>query len=193
MMKGTAVALLAPVILLGSAACSKPEPSPPPAAPQVTAGAVAQHTTAGDTFGVLHAIHSAEIEQGEVAIKNANDPRVKAFAESVVNDHKARMQKDQQIMSGLGIEPRESYSSQQMKAEGERQTSQLSSLSGTAFDRAYLDDQIGYFRQVLDTFDQDLIPNARDPQVKARLVDARERANRHLKEAQDLRVSLATR
>jgi putative membrane protein len=101
------------------------------------------------------------------------------------------MQKDAQLMSGLGISARDNEISQQIQSASDRETSTLNSLSGIDFDRTYLDGQISYYRMVVDTMDRDLLPNARDPQVRASLQNARERANEHLREAQDLRNSLA--
>jgi putative membrane protein len=190
MLRRASLSLLACVGLLGTVAC-KDESTPPAQAPQTTAGTTERLFTSGDTFGVLGAIHEGEVEQGELAQKKASDPRVRAYAEKVVSDHKARMLKDQQLMSGLGISAKENDISKQIKSSADRQNAHLESLSGIDFDRTYLDNQIGYYRMVLDTFDRDLLPNARDAQIRATLQSAREKANDHLKEAQDLRNALA--
>jgi putative membrane protein len=149
--------------------------------------------TVGDTFGVLNAIHSAEIEHGMLAQSKATDARVKTFAANVVNDHKARMQKDRSLMTGLGVTPKDGDLSRQIKAAADEETTRLNALSGADFDRAYIEGQIRYYRGVLDTFDRQLLPNVRDPQIKADLSESRARANEHLKEAQDIRVSLINR
>jgi putative membrane protein len=186
MMRSALLWLFASVALMGLGAC-KSETTPPAQPPETTAGMT---YTVGDTFATLAAIHSAEIEHGMLAQKMAVNPRVKDFAEKVVNDHRVRMQKDAQLMSGLGVTPRPNPVSQDIKATSDRQTKKLSALSGADFDRAYLDEQIAYYRTALDTFDKDLLPNARDPQIRADIMDARAKANEHLKEAQDLRLSL---
>jgi len=190
MLRRASLSLLACVGLVGIVAC-KSENTPPAEAPQTTAGTADRQFTSGDTFGVLRAIHRGEVDQGMLAQRKATDPRVRDYAERVVNDHKTRMQKDEQLMSGLGISARDNDISQQIKGSADRQNAQLEQMTGLDFDRTYLDDQIGYFRMVLDTFDRDLLPNARDPQVRATLQNARERANDHLREAQDLRNALS--
>ena len=190
MVRRASLSLLACVGLLGVAAC-KSENTPPAEAPQTTAGTAERQFTSGDTFGVLRAIHQGEVDQGMLAQQKASDPRVRAYAEKVVNDHKARMQKDEQLMSGLGVSARDNDVSRQIKSSADRQNAKLDQMSGLDFDRTYLDDQIGYYRMVLDTFDRDLLPNARDPQVRATLQNARERANDHLREAQDFRNALS--
>jgi putative membrane protein len=180
------------ILILTSAACGH-ETTPPPEPPQTTAASppsTGDGFTLGDSFGVLHAIHAAEVEQGTLAQKRATDPKVKAYAEKVVSDHKARMRKDDKLMSGLGVTPRDSTVSDRIKNLSDQQAARLNDLSGADFDRAYIDQQINYYRTALDVFDTQLLPNARDPQVRANLTEARSKANDHLKEAQDLRLSL---
>jgi putative membrane protein len=74
----------------------------------------------------------------------------------------------------------------------DRRAARLDSLSGGEFDQAYLEEQISYYRAVLDTFDKDLTPNASAPQVRADIAEARDRASDHLKEAQALQAALTT-
>lgn len=190
--KAAVLSLLAPVLLVGASAC-KNEESAPPEAPQTAAGTTtttSSTSAVGDTFGALRAIHTAEVDLGSMAQKKATDPRVKAFATKVVNDHTTRMKKDDKIMAGLGISPTDNPVSQQISASADQEKARLDALSGADFDRAYIDEQIKYYRSAIDTFDKDLLPNVRDPQIRSRVEEARSRANEHLKEAQDLRLSL---
>ncbi|MEO6419545.1 MAG: DUF4142 domain-containing protein [Polyangiaceae bacterium] len=183
---------LASVALIGGVACSSSQK--PAAQTETTSGQVsgqkAEAMTTGDVFGVLRNIHNAEIDQGKLAEKKATDPRVKAFAEEAVKYHQDRLAKDDRIMSALNIEPKDNKVSDEIKKSSEKATKDLQSLSGASFDRSYIDGQVNYYRAVVDTFDNTLIPGTVDPQIKANLVDLRGRANRFLKEASDLRLSL---
>jgi putative membrane protein len=186
----------ASALALSSAACEN-ETKPPPEPPQTTAGPAAgggstsvQSGTVGDTFGTLKAIHTSEVELGNLAMQKATDPRVKAYAENVVADHKARMRRDDNLMNGLGVTPRETAASQQIKSNADQQMTRLNGMSGADFDRAYIESQINYYRSAIDVFDRDLLPNAKDPQIRQDLTESRARANEHLKEAQDIRLTL---
>jgi putative membrane protein len=190
--KAAVLSLFAPVLLVGASAC-KNEETPPPEAPQAATGTTtttSSTSAVGDTFGALRAIHTAEVDLGSMAQKKATDPRVRAFATKVVNDHTTRMKKDDKIMAGLGISPTDNPVSQQISASADQEKARLDALSGADFDRAYIDEQIKYYRSAIDTFDKDLLPNVRDPQIRSRVEEARSRANDHLKEAQDLRLAL---
>ncbi len=105
MMRRVSLSLLACVGLIAVAACSKPE-APPPEAPQTTAGMTGGQGSAGDTFGILRSIHEGEVELSTLAQQKATDPRVRAYADNVAKDHKARMAKDNQLMSGLASRQR---------------------------------------------------------------------------------------
>ena len=192
MLTRASISLFASVVLVSATACKSSDSGAPPQSATVeTTAAGTSGATGGDGFGILRAIHMVEVDHGNLAQKKASDPRVKAFAEKVVADHKQRMAKDDQLMSGLGIQARDTQASAQIKSAAAQQTDRLDSLSGAAFDDAYLDEQITYYRMVIDTFDRDLIPNAQDPEIKRVLQEARVRANGHLQEAQDLRSSIA--
>jgi len=183
-------------VALAAAGCMKgPENPSDSSTTQTTAASTttANDFTVGDTFGALRALHLAEVGHGTTAMARASDPRVRAYAEKVVNDHKARMRKDDKLMQSLGISPRDSAVSEHIKSAADAQRSRLDALSGPEFDRAYLDDQISYYRTALDTFDKELLPAARDPKVRQQILDARSKANDHLREAQDLRLSLIDR
>ena len=184
----TARALLA-CGLLATGACNS---ETPPAQAASTTGASTTTTsfTVADTFHALATLHTKEIEINTLAERTTTDPRVKAFAQKVVQDHRLRMQKDSQIVGRMGIKPTDNEVSQRIRAIADDEMSRMSSLSGSAFDRTYIDGEIGYYRSVLDAFDHQLLPNTRDPAVRADLIDARNRANDHLKEAQDLRGML---
>ena len=186
MSKRVSLSLFASVVLLGAVACES-ETAPPP---QTTAATMSTFTV-GDIFGALRAIHAAEIEHGALAQKKAVDPRVKAFATNVLDDHERRTGRDDELIRTLRIKPKESRVSTWIRAASNRRTARLDSLSGDDFDRAYLEEQIRYYRSVLETFDNDLTPVARKELVKANVTDARDRSSEHLREAQDLCGALA--
>lgn len=172
------VTVLASVSLVGAAACDEPARG----AESETASTFTQR----DIFGALRAIHAAEVEPSMLAQTKATDPRVKAFAESVVTDHERRIEKEEQLMRDLRIKAKDNRVSSWIKSVAARRVARLDSLSGSEFDSAYIEEQILYHRSILDTFDKDLIPNAHSDQVKAGIAEARERESDHLKEVEAL-------
>jgi putative membrane protein len=70
-----------------------------------------------------------------------------------------------------------------LKAGGEQNLSHLKTLTGPAFDRAYVEHEIAYHQQVLDALDKTLIPNATNAELKALLRQVRPAIAGHLAHA----------
>jgi putative membrane protein len=97
-------------------------------------------------------------------------------------------------MVGLGItKPTETMIGVHVREVETARLGQLRALSGSDFDRAFLDDQIEDYRSVFETYDKDLIPNAKDPRIKESLEIWRAHAERRLTEAQKLRDALGAK
>jgi putative membrane protein len=194
------LAMVASGLVMAAAACHE---NPPPATTTTSmgtenvgigvttpSGTTMSTTKAATTFGALRAIHDAEVERGSLAMTRASDQRVKDFATKVVKSHQDALKRDQDIMGRMGVTPQESDVSKVIKSNADKTKDELASKSGSDFDKAYIDDQINYYRSAIDTFDKDLIPNISDPAVKSDVMEARNKNNEHLKEAQDIRAHL---
>jgi putative membrane protein len=67
----------------------------------------------------------------------------------------------------------------------------LKKLTGSAFDKAYVDQEVAYHAAVLDAVDKTLIPGAKNAELKALLVKVRPAFVAHLEHAKHLQSSLA--
>jgi putative membrane protein len=67
----------------------------------------------------------------------------------------------------------------------------LSKLTGAAFDRAYVDHEVAYHEQVLDAIDKVLLPNAKNPELKALIEKVRPVIASHLQHAKLVQGQLA--
>lgn len=199
MIRSASRSILASVIVVGAAACAgEQQQQAPTEVPKTTAGTIEQPTTTvegavstGDVFATLRAIHSSEMEHAKLALMKAQDPRVKAFADEVVKEHTAQSLNDEQLMSRMNVQPRPNAISAQISGDASDQTSRLNTVQGADFDRAYIQEQIRYYRMLLGVLDDKLIPNVRDPQVRNDLVEERARANHRLTQAEDVRLAMA--
>ncbi len=77
-------------------------------------------------------IGMAEIELGQLAVKNSQDPSVRDYAQRMVKDHQAADAKLQQIADQKNLLLPES-----LDAEHQALKEKLSGLKGEAFDREY--------------------------------------------------------
>jgi putative membrane protein len=136
--------------------------------------------------------NSAEIDQAKAAQGKAKDARVKKFAAMMVSDHGGAKQKQAKLVTKLKLKPADSPLATQLKTDT---TSALSTLKTTAapdFDRAYMGAQVDGHKKVLDTINNELIPNAKNAELKALLEEMRPTVEAHLKQAQEIQQALAS-
>ena len=93
-------------------------------------------------------------------------------------------------MTKLKVTPEDNPTSQSLKSGGEQNVSNLKTLKGAAFDKAYIDHEVAYHQQVLDAVDKTLIPSAQNAELKALLVKVRPAFVAHLEHAKKLQASL---
>jgi len=84
------------------------------------------------------------------------------------------------------VTPQENDTSKALVKGGQDARAKLSALSGDAFDKAYIDNEVGYHETVVKALDDTLIPNAQNAELKALLTKVRGVAAAHLEHAKQL-------
>jgi putative membrane protein len=95
-----------------------------------------------------------------------------------------------ELATKLKVTPQDNPTSQSLKAGGEKNLAHLKTLTGAAFDKAYVDQEVTYHAAVLDAVDKVLIPGASNAELKALLVKVRPAFVAHLAHAKQLQASL---
>jgi len=131
--------------------------------------------------------NSAEIDQAKVAESKAKDPRVKSFAERMVKHHTDA--KDKQAK--LDIKTDSSTTARKLENDAKTTLSSLKDDSTANFDRDYIADQITEHQQVLDTINNQLLPQVKSAALKNYLNEIKPTVEMHLKSAQDLQRKLS--
>jgi putative membrane protein len=115
---------------------------------------------------------------------------VKAFGKQMVTDHTGVNKQATDLVTKLGVKPEDNATAQSLKSGGAENVSHLKTLSGAAFDKAYVDHEVAYHQQVLDALDKTLVPSASNAELKALLVKVRPAFVAHLEHAKHLQSSL---
>lgn len=139
---------------------------------------------------IVVAANTVDVEAGKLAQSKTKNQKVKEFADSMVRDHTAVNKAAVALVTKLGVTPEENDTSRALTASGEKARARLSGLSGKAFDREYVDNEVAYHKLVLDALDNTLIPNAQNEELKATLVGVRPSFVAHLQHAEHLQASL---
>jgi putative membrane protein len=136
--------------------------------------------------------NQVDIDAGMLATTKAADPDVKKFAQLMVTDHTGVNKSTVDLATKLKVTPEDNPTSKSIKSGGDDNVKNLQTLSGTAFDKAYVDHEVAYHQQVLDAVDKTLIPGAKNAELKALLVKVRPAFVAHLEHAKHVQASLAT-
>ncbi len=124
-----------------------------------------------------------EVELGTLAREKATDPRVKNFGDMMVRDHttanKALLQLGAQKAVQINVA---------MKPEHEQMMSDLKKLSGSQFDRQYIDMMVKDHAKDIQVFES--ATSNRDPEVNAFATKTLPVLRKHLDSAKAIQASL---
>lgn len=131
----------------------------------------------------------AEVESSKLAIEKASDPRVKAFATQMVEDHTRVNQTLKSLASSKGVDVPDDPSLMQKGKE----KLMLSTADGADFDRRYADSMgVKAHEDTIELFEK-AAKSADDPDVKAFAVQTLPQLQEHLKMARALAAGLPTK
>jgi putative membrane protein len=157
-----------------------------------TSGAFAQGAGPSDAQ-IAHIVVTAnqvDIDAGKLAESKGTNKDVKAFGKQMVTDHTGVNKQATDLATKLKLTPEDNPTSQSLKKGGEDNVTQLKTLSGAAFDKAYIDHEVVYHEQVLDAIDKTLVPNAKNAELKALIVKVRPAFVGHLEHAKKIQSTL---
>lgn len=167
-------AFLAAFLFLCAAACFAQRPAP----------------TDAQIAGIVLTANRIDIEAGMLAQNKGASTEVKRFASKMVKDHAAVSRKAGALAKRLGVTPQESDTSKSLKHSAAAARAKLAGLSGSDFDRAYVDNEVAYLQGVVQVLDQILMPSAQHWQVRAALARVRPAFVAHLDHARELQQSM---
>jgi putative membrane protein len=127
---------------------------------------------------------------GELAKKKGASKAVKDFGQTMVTDHGGVNKQAVALVTKLNVTPEDNDTSKQLKAGGDANLAKLGTLSGAAFDKAYIDNEVGYHQAVLDAIDKTLIPNAKNAELKGLLEKVRPAIVAHLEHAKTIQSGM---
>ena len=158
----------------------------------VVAGATMQAQGINDAqiAAIVVTANQVDVDAGKLAGQRASNAEVKKFAEQMVRDHEGVNRQAVALATKLTLTPQENDTSKALKAGGDKNLASLRTMSGSTFDKAYVDHEVAYHAQVIDALDKTLIPGAANAELKALLVKVRPAFVAHLEHAKHLKASL---
>jgi putative membrane protein len=111
----------------------------------------------------------ADIANAEQAMKKSKNKDVRAFAQNMLQDHKAVNDKALALVKKLNVTPQDNDTSKAIaKGQADKRAAMVK-LNGAAFDKAYADNEVAYHKTVNGALQSTLIPSSSNAELKGLL------------------------
>lgn len=121
---------------------------------------------------IAHIAYTAgniDIAAAKQALAKSHNKAVRSFAQEMVRDHAAVNAKALALVKKLHVTPADNPTSDSLTKAATAERDKLSHLSGAAFDRAYVDNEVAFHKTVNGALQGTLIPSAKNSQLKSLL------------------------
>ena len=145
--------------------------------------------TEGQVVKILSVANNGEIMQAKAALPKLQTPQARNFAQGMIEKHTANEMKGQALAKRMGVMPQASQLSNALQNDSNKMVTKLSKTSAPV-DKQYIADQVKIHSKVLQTIDSQLLPNAKNAELRNFLVETRSAVAMHLKVAQQLHAAM---
>jgi putative membrane protein len=156
-------------------------------------GAFAQQAAKLTDRQIAHIAYTAgeiDIAAAKQALSKSKDKAVVAFAHDMVRDHEAVNKQAMDLVKKLKVKPEDNDTSKALSKQAAEKKEELSKLSGAAFDKAYIDNEVAYHKTVNNALEKTLIPSATNAELKEFLQTGLKIFEGHQKHAEHVAAEL---
>lgn len=139
---------------------------------------------------IMETANAGELNAAQTAKSRAKSPEVQAFASKMANEHGANSKELKDLAKNQKIKPVASDKADQIATQLKMQLTQLKTVKDAEFDRAYIQTQIDAHQSLLQSIDNELLSNVKDPELKSYLEKTRSHVSNHLDEAKAVQAKL---
>lgn len=142
---------------------------------------------------IAHIAYTAgdiDVKAGQLALEKSQNKAVRAFASDMVRDHKAVNDKALALVKKLNVTPEDNGTSKALSDQAAQKHDELSKLSGAAFDKAYVENEVAFHKTVDGALETTLIPSSSNSELKGLLQTGLKIFQGHLAHAEHLASTL---
>jgi putative membrane protein len=121
---------------------------------------------------IAHIAYTAgqiDIANAKQALAKSKNKEVRAFAQEMMRDHAAVNDKALALVKKLKVTPEANDTSASLEKSQSAKRAELAKLSGAAFDKAYVENEVAYHKAVNGALESTLIPSAQNAELKSLL------------------------
>ncbi|MBB3454703.1 putative membrane protein [Rhizobium sp. BK313] len=118
---------------------------------------------------IAHIAYTAgviDIEAAKQAVKISKNKEVVDFAKDMLRDHEAVNQQALALVKKLKVTPEDNNTSRELTKAAAAERDKLAKLKGAKFDKAYIENEVAYHKQVNGALETVLIPSAQNAELK---------------------------
>lgn len=139
---------------------------------------------------VLRTFNMSEIEYSQAACRGAESPEVKAFAERMITEHLAAIDREGQLFQQHRISPASSARGQAFAGDMDGLFQNLGNMQGAELDEAYMAGQVRIHLALLDLIDTQLLSVVQNEALRSEIEALRAATLQHLAQAEQIYCSL---
>jgi len=160
------------------------------AALAISTVAIAAGPTDPQIAHIAYTAGNIDVAAAKQALAKSHNKAVREFASEMVRDHEAVNAKALALVKALKVTPEDNPTSQALSKAAKDEMKKLASLKGSAFDKAYVNNEVAYHGTVNDALKSTLIPSAHNAQLKSLLETGLTLFQEHQKHAEHLASTL---
>jgi putative membrane protein len=142
---------------------------------------------------IAHIAYTAgqlDITAAKQALSKSKNKEVVAFAQDMVRDHEAVNKQALDLVKKLNVTPADNDTSRALSKQAADKQAELAKLSGAAYEKAYVANEVAYHKTVNGALETLLIPSANNAELKSLLQTGLKIFQGHLQHAEHLAASL---
>ncbi|WP_157822347.1 DUF4142 domain-containing protein [Psychromonas sp. Urea-02u-13] len=149
-----------------------------------------QELTDANIAAIVVGANNIDISAGEIALKRSKNDEVRKFARTMINDHTAVLNAAVALVTKLGVIPVNNDLVAALSAQSQSHEEKLKTLTGNAFDKSYIDHEVAYHKAVIEVIETQLIPSAKNQELKNMLVHVLPAFRAHLKHCEMIQSNI---
>jgi putative membrane protein len=138
---------------------------------------------------ILLTANKVDIENGALAKKHTSDTSVYAFAARMVKEHTEILKQEKDLITKLSLMAQDNFISKDLETNGEQNLSKLKYFSENKFEKNYIEAEIRLHQKLIKIVDDRLLPNVKNEELKAMIVNVRHILVSHLEHAEIIQTS----
>jgi len=160
------------------------------ASPAMRAAAATPAINDAQIAHIAYTAGAIDVTAAKQALQKSHNKEVRAFAEEMARDHAAVNDQALALVKKLGVTPQDNPTSQSLASGAAAEQTKLAALSGAAYDKAYVANEVAFHETVNAALAGTLIPSAQNAELKSLLETGLKLFQSHQMHAEHLAQSL---